>query len=61
MKKHPQEPATPAALRPVHWDVPIRVRLAPYVAFGQWMDQELQTLVERWRGTAAPCAMRWRR
>ena len=44
-----------------HWDVPVRVRLRPYVEFIRWIDNELETLVARWAHTAAPNAMRWRR
>ncbi len=43
------------------WDVPIRVRLVPFVAFGSWLDEELEKLVVRWQGKAAPCALLKRR
>ena len=53
---------TPAgALTSEHWDVPIRVGLAPYVAFSRWLDGELQKLVTHWQGKAAPCALVKRR
>jgi hypothetical protein len=39
-----------------HWDVPIRVRLAPYVDFSRWLDGELEKLVTRWADRAAPGA-----
>jgi hypothetical protein len=44
-----------------HWDVPVRVRLRPYVEFVRRLDGELETLVARWAHTAAPNAMGWRR
>lgn len=44
-----------------HWDVPIRVRLLPYVGFSHWMDKELEKLVDRWWNRAAPCAKKKRR
>lgn len=36
-----------------YWDVPVRVRLRPYVQFSCWLDGELQKLVARWAHTAA--------
>jgi hypothetical protein len=56
MKSQSPHASPPGLLTAEHWDVPIRVRLVPYVAFGQWMDQELEKLVQRWVGKAAPCA-----
>ena len=41
-----------------HWDVPVRVRLRPYVLFTSWLDDELQKLVDQWAHTAAPAALR---
>ncbi|MEI8376419.1 MAG: hypothetical protein WCJ35_26680 [Planctomycetota bacterium] len=43
------------------WQVPIRVRLVPFVAFSSWLDEELEKLVLRWQGKAAPCASLKRR
>jgi hypothetical protein len=61
MTTQPQ-PATPAgALTRELWDVPIRVRLVPYVAFSGWLDEELEKLIARWQGKAAPCALLKRR
>ncbi len=39
-----------------HWDVPIRVRVVPYVRFIFRLDYELRELVARWIHTAAPNA-----
>jgi hypothetical protein len=61
MKSQPVPSSGPAALTSEHWDVPIRVRLVPYVAFGQWIDRELEKLVARWIDRAAPAAQRRRR
>ena len=44
-----------------HWDVPLRVRLLPYVEFSCWLDEELEKLVARWSSLAAPKANRRRR
>jgi hypothetical protein len=62
MNTQPQSeiPAKKALTREL-WDVPIRVRLVPYVAFSGWLDEELQKLVLRWQDKAAPCATRKRR
>ena len=38
------------------WDVPVRVRLEPYVEFIRRLDGELEELVARWAHTAAPGA-----
>jgi hypothetical protein len=43
-----------------HWDVPIRVRLVPYVEFSHWLDEELERLVDLWWDHAAPCARKRR-
>jgi L-arabinose isomerase len=32
-----------------------------FVAFGHWMDEQLDQLVARWIHTAAPNASRWER
>jgi hypothetical protein len=39
-----------------HWDVPIRVRLVPFVEFSHWMDEALEQLIDQWWDKAAPCA-----
>jgi hypothetical protein len=45
-----------------HWDVPVRVRLQPYVHFIGRLDEDLEKLVARWAHTAAPGAGgRWQR
>lgn len=43
-----------------HWDVPVRVRLRPYVQFSRRMEDELEKLVARWAHTAAPGGPGWR-
>jgi hypothetical protein len=48
MKSPQQESLFSEALTRDHWDVPIRVRLLPYVEFTAWLDEELEKLVERW-------------
>jgi hypothetical protein len=55
------ESETPAGpLAQETWDAPIRVRLVPYVDFSEWMDNQLDLLVLRWKDKAAPCAIRRR-
>jgi hypothetical protein len=49
------------ALTRDHWDVPIRVRLLPYVEFSRRLDGELDKLVARWADQAAPNARQPRR
>jgi hypothetical protein len=49
-----QVPNTTGSLTRNHWDVPIRVRLLPYVEFSRWMDGELEKLVAQWWDHAAP-------
>ena len=61
MNSPQQESTFSEALTREHWDVPIRVRLMPYVEFTCWLDEELEKLVERWEGKAAPNARRCRR
>jgi hypothetical protein len=41
-----------------HWDVPVRVRLQPYVLFNRHIDGELQKLVARWEHLATPMSLR---
>ena len=55
MNTQPQSETPTGALTRELWDVPIRVRLVPYVAFSQWLDEELEKLVLRWQEKAAPC------
>jgi hypothetical protein len=61
MMKIPNLTASAGPLTREHWDVPIRVRLVPYVEFSQWMDGELDKLVDHWWDKAAPCAKKNRR
>jgi hypothetical protein len=61
MNTQPQSATSAEAMTREVWDVPIRVRLFPYVAFSHWLDEELQKLVERWQSKAAPCALLKRR
>jgi hypothetical protein len=58
MKSHLKAATGFGALTRELWDVPIRVRLLPYVEFGRRMDGELERLVDRWIGRAAPSAQR---
>jgi hypothetical protein len=60
MKSQPTTVAV-GSLASNHWDVPIRVRLVPYVEFSHWLDAQLQQLVGRWLDRAAPAARRGRR
>ena len=41
MKTQPQSETSAEAMTREVWDVPIRVRLLPYVAFSHWLDEEL--------------------
>jgi hypothetical protein len=61
MNTQPQSETPAGALTRECWDVPIRVRLVPYVAFSRWLDEELEKLVLCWQDKAAPCALRRRR
>jgi hypothetical protein len=56
MNTQPQSETPAGGLTRELWDVPIRVRLVPYVDFSRWLDAELEKLVLRWQGKAAPCA-----
>jgi len=56
----PQSELPAGPLTPECWEAPIRVRLAPYEAFSQWLDKELEKLILRWQDKAAPCASRRR-
>jgi hypothetical protein len=40
----------------LHWDVPLRVRLLPYLGFSHWLDEALEELVDRWLDRVVPCA-----
>ena len=53
--------ARPGSAARQQWNVPLRVRLAPYLALSRWLDEELEKLVRRWEDKAAPCARRHRR
>jgi len=61
MNTQPQSELPAEALIRESWDAPIRVARAPYTAFSQWLDAELQKLILRWQDKAAPCARRRRR
>ena len=61
MNTEPSTTPPPETLARDHWDIPIRVRLVPYVAFGHWLDEELEKFVAQWQDQAAPCAMKSRR
>ncbi len=41
-----------------HWDVPVLVRLRPYVQFSRRLDGQLQQLVARWGPPGAVCRLR---
>jgi len=41
-----------------HWDEPIRVQVRHYKRFSHKLDRQLQKLVDRWSGLAAPNALR---
>ena len=64
MKSEKQDFARALLIARDYWDVPVRVRLGPYVRFIRRLDDELEKLVARWAHTAAPNApgrRRWRR
>ena len=60
MKSEKQDVARALLIARDYWDVPVRVRLRPYVEFIRQLDGELEKLVARWAHTAAPGASRWR-
>ncbi len=49
-----------AAIAPVHWHVPVRVPLHPYMRFSRRLDGQLRELVARWEHTSSPNARRLR-
>ena len=61
MKSPTSQSEFAGALDREHWDVPIRVRLLPYVDFSRWLDGELDKLVMRWTDRAAPAVKLTRR
>jgi hypothetical protein len=61
MNSPQQKLAFSGALTREHWDVPIRVRLVPYVEFSRWLDGELDKLVGQWAAYASPRARNQRR
>jgi hypothetical protein len=61
MKSNIENTTAAGSLTPDHWDVPIRVRLVPYVAFSRRLDEKLEKLVQQWLPKAAPCAKSPRR
>jgi hypothetical protein len=60
MNALPQSELPAGPLAPETWEAPIRVRLVPFVDFSEWLDEQLEQLVLRWRDKAAPCANRRR-
>ena len=61
MTSNTQNTTSVGLLAPEHWDVPIRVRLVPYVAFSRRLDGQLEKLVRQWLPKAAPCSNNPRR
>ncbi len=61
MKTEPQTPPPSEVPAHEHWDVPLRVGAVPYLAFSQWLEVELEKLVNRWQDKAAPSASKTRR
>ena len=61
MNAQPQSESPAGSLTQETWDVPIRVRLVPYVDFSEWLEKQLEQLVLRWQDKAAPCATRSKR
>lgn len=57
MKSEKQDLARGLRIDRDHWDVPIRVRLRPYLLFSRRLDGELHKLVGQWVHTAAPGAL----
>jgi hypothetical protein len=61
MKSQGQDLARALRIARDCWDVPVRVRLEPYVEFIRRLDGELEKLVARWAHTAAADALGLRR
>ena len=59
MKSEKQDFARALLIARDYWDVPVRVRLVPYVQFIRQLDGELEELIARWAHTAAPNAPGW--
>jgi hypothetical protein len=60
MNAQPQS-EIPAELTPESCEMPIRIGLAPFEAFVESLEKQLEQLVLRWQHKAAPCATRRRR
>ena len=50
-----------AAIAPVHWYVPVRVPLHPYMRFSRRLDGQLRKLVARWAHASSPSTQSSRR
>jgi hypothetical protein len=61
MNTQPQSESPTGTLTRELWDVPIRVRLEPFVSFSTWLEEQLDKLVLRWQDKAAPCSRLTRR
>jgi hypothetical protein len=48
MQLYQENTTSAASLTREHWDVPIRVRLLPFVEFSRDLDRELEELVARY-------------
>lgn len=59
MKGQKTELARAVLISRGYWDVPVRVRLQPFVQFCRRLDGQLDDLVGRWEHLAAPRAA-WR-
>ena len=57
MKSQKSDLARAVLITRDHWDVPVRVRLRPYLCFSRRLDGELEKLVAQWVHTAAPNAL----
>ena len=60
MNSQKQDVARALMIARDYWDVPLKVRLRPYVKFIRRLDDDLEELVARWAHTAAPNAQRSR-
>ena len=59
MRSEKQDFARAVLIDREHWDVPVRVRLRPYVQFSRRLNDELEKLVTRWARTTASNAPAW--
>jgi len=54
MKSKAAPTAGYVAIGRIHWDVPVKIPLRPYVEFVGWLDEELDKLTNLWAPRSPP-------